>query len=418
MDDAEAFELIDAHLDRHPLTDEQSDALTAWIKADPRHADDAFYRIFLHSYLRLRLQAGLPTSDELSLLPEGAHSGDSDTRWSIAKIRSEEVREVSLAILPAQQEIADDTAATPRWRRRHFVLITCGLVLLAASFYGWRGFGTSLGATGHVLYVEESFDYSATPLTKSATGSLEWPTTGGLQGLNGGGGWSEPWRETDSKVAIIADYTGDEFPWEPKDMRKYGPLGYTDAAGRVLKSSGRQLRTATRPRSVTTRKFDIPKFPQAMRDEAGLGADGAVVWLSFLAQSSLSTADNNRYSYLLIGSKEVAGLRIGKLGAAPSGNWTAVALQTEAEVNLKTSAIPSGEMVFLVTRIIFRPGPEEAVVWINPRLEEEPEVSGAALRLTIPDFRFDGISIRANHSTDFDEIRLGNTFQAVAPTAN
>jgi hypothetical protein len=45
-------------------------------------------------------------------------------------------------------------------------------------------------------------------------------------------------------------------------------------------------------------------------------------------------------------------------------------------------------------------------------------VSEAALRLTIPDFRFDGISIRANHSTDFDEIRLGNTFQAVAPTAN
>ena len=72
-------------------------------------------------------------------------------------------------------------------------------------------------------------------------------------------------------------------------------------------------------------------------------------------------------------------------------------------------------MVFLVARVIFRPGPEEAVVWINPKLENEPLVSESSMHLFVPDFRFDGISINANHSTDFDEIRFGSTFWSVAP---
>ena len=51
MDDAEAFELIDAHLDRQPLTDEQSDALSAWIRTDPQRADEAFFRTMLSTML-------------------------------------------------------------------------------------------------------------------------------------------------------------------------------------------------------------------------------------------------------------------------------------------------------------------------------------------------------------------------------
>ncbi len=106
----------------------------------------------------------------------------------------------------------------------------------------------------------------------------------------------------------------------------------------------------------------------------------------------------------------VAGFRIGKLGAAPLGNWTAVGLMTGDEVNLRSSVFPSGEMVFMVTRIVFRPGPEDATVWINPRLDVEPQPEDASLKLQVPDFRFDGIAIHANHSTDFDELRFGGTF--------
>ncbi|ODA35471.1 hypothetical protein [Planctopirus hydrillae] len=417
LSDAEAFELIDAHLDRHPLTDEQSDALTAWIKADPEHADRAFYRIFLHSYLRTRLQAGLPATSDLSIVPHKARYQEPTVNSVHVTVNSGIGREDLDLTFAGEPEFDDRSRSViRRWSYQLWVipvlLLLAGCISLMVVFSYWSPVDSGQ------IYAEESFDYERTPWSRGTNGSIDWPTSGGMNGLNGGSGWLEPWKENDSKVAMIADYSDADFPWEPKDMRKFGPLGYTDASGLVLKSTGKQMRTATRPRSVTTRKIDIEKFPTEMRDGDSIGADGTVIWISFLAQSSISTAENNRYSYLLLGSKEVAGLRIGKLGAAPSGNWTAVALQTEAEVNLKTSSVPSGEMVFLVTRIIFRPGTEEAVVWINPQLGEEPQVTDAALRLQIPDFRFDGISIRANHSTDFDEIRVGSSFRAVAPVVS
>ncbi len=401
MDDAEAFELIDAHLDRQPLTDEQSDALSAWIKADPKRADAAFYRIFLHSYLRARLQHGmLPGPTDLSVIndtslddPMEGHAAaflENRPRGLTAEMRS-------------------------RRRSRVVALMACSFVVALIGFLGWSYSQGVFNRPVNTLYAYEGFDYPATVLPKSDQKELQWPKIGGMQGLSGGSGWSGPWQETNSKVAIIVDYKKQEMIWEPNDMRKFGPLGYTDSRGNVLQSTGNELRTATSPRNITTRRFNIEGFPESMRDEQGVGRDGSVVWFSFLAQSSMSTASRNRYSYLVIGTKTVAGLRVGKLGAAPSGNWTAVGLMTGAEVNLRTSSFPSGEVVLLVTRVVFRPGPEDAVVWINPALNSEPLVSDAALRLPVPDFRFREIAIHANHSTDFDEIRFGSTFQAVAP---
>lgn len=401
MDETEAFELIDAHLDRQPLTDEQSDALTAWISADPRRADEAFYRIFLHSYLRTRLQAGLLVgSGELTVVNGAALGGPADSTLAIDPPLPQSTRRL----------------AGPRRRRPLAIALGSIAVLLTAAFGFWS-FSSRLAVPGPAEppYAYEGFDYPATGLPKVPDSEFKWPTTGGLNGLAGGTGWDEPWEETNSKVAIVVDYSDKEMHWEPADMRKFGPLGYSDARGNVLQFSGHQMRTATSPRSITMRRFDPKAFPESMRDEGGLGKDGSVLWISLLAQSSLSTAERNRYSYLVIGSKSVAGFRIGKLGAAPSGNWTAVGLMTGAEVNLKSSTFPSGEMVLLVTRIVFRPGPEDALVWINPKLDEEPSPEEASLHLQVPDFRFDGAAIHANHSTDFDELRFGGTFRSVAP---
>lgn len=404
MDDAEAFELIDAHLDRQPLTDEQSDALTAWLKGDTRRADEAYFRIFLHSYLRLRLQAGiLPTSSELTVFKDR----------SLTVSDADLVDDLIFAPQPLQLQRLPHARSIrgPLW-------IVCGLLIGIACLAAWVNAVGLLASPAHELYAYEGFEYPATPWPQTAPDQeMRWPVSGGLQGLQGGFGWSEPWQETNSKVAVIVDYSMNDLHFEPKDMRKFGPLGYTDSHGNVLSSAGNQLRTATSPRSISTRRFAVQAFPKSMKDELGLGRDGAVLWFSFLAQSSQSTADRNRYSYLVIGSKSQAGLRVGKLGAAPSGNWTAVGLLTGAEVNLRTSTVPSGEMVFLVTRIIFRPGPEDAAVWINPNLDTEPLLTTAAMRLPVPDFRFGELAVHANHSTDFDEIRFGGTFQAVAPIA-
>lgn len=400
VDDAEAYELIDAHLDRELLTDEQSDELAAWIKSDPQRADAAFYRIFLHSYLRARLQAGvLPGGTDLAVLQDSMFDSRDDGEASL--------------LVPHLRNSA--TPHRPRKFSRVAFSVTCSVVLLLAGLGTWFALYSRDPGGAEQLYAYEGFDYPATALPESEPNAVKWPTAGGLQGLNGGTGWSDAWQETNSKVAVIVDYSRQPITLAPKDMRKFGPLGYTDTPGNVLRSTGNQMRTATSPRSITTRRLDVGSFPEPMRDEHGLGRDGSVIWFSFLAQSSLSTADRNRYSYLVIGSKSVAGLRVGKLGAAPSGNWTATGLMNGAEVNLRTSTYPSGEVVLLVTRIIFRPGPEDAVIWINPKLNTEPLEADASMHLPVPDFRFGELSIHANHSTDFDEIRFGGSFRAVAP---
>jgi hypothetical protein len=399
MNDQEAVELIDAHLDRQSLTDEQSDQLTAWIKEDPSRADATFYRIFLHSYLRMRLQS--------RLIPEPPSQQGGDYSGLI------QWQDPVSTLMLLQESPARGSA-----RRRWLMSISMAVLVVILASVGW--WANSLGwmTLDHSdeLYVYEGFDYPATPLESPGSIDFKWPTSGGMQDLAGGQGWDGAWQETNSKVAIIVDYNQrDAIPWEPHDMRKFGPVGYSDSLGNVLQSTGNQLRTATSPRSISTRRFDIQKFPESMRDKQGLGRDGSVVWFSFLAQSSLSTSSNNRYSYLIIGSKMAAGLRVGKLGAAPSGNWTAVGMLTGSEVNLKSSSLASGEIVLFVVRIIFRPGPEEVTIWINPPLNAEPAVADSSLRLQVPDFKFDGLTIHANHSTDFDEIRFGNSFRAVTP---
>lgn len=396
MSEQEALELLDAHLDDDQLTDQQVEALAAWLKENSQHAQRGFHRIFLHSFLRRRLQARqLPIlSESTELIPRGAIDIDPSTEL----------------IVPQPATVI----APPRPpRRSRPMLIAGGVLSLLAVAVGaaWMASGL-LPAPMAEAY--DGFDYPATSIPAPASDSQSWPTTGGLQGLAGGTGWAEPWQESGTKVAVVVDHAR-EMQWDPKDMRKFKPLGHTDPQGRTLLTTGIELRTAMGPRSVTSRKLDLKAFPESTRDPGGLGRDGAVIWFSFLAQSFSSTVEHSRTTYLQLGSRGVAGFRIGKVSAAPSGNWAAMGLLTGGQVNLRSSTVPSGEMVFLVTRFEFRSGPEEAAIWINPSLGTEPKVADATMQLSLPDFRFDGITINANYSTDIDEIRFGQSFRAVAP---
>jgi hypothetical protein len=56
MDDKEALELLDAHLDHEILTPEQAERLREWLVELPEHADQAFRRIVVHGFLREGLQ--------------------------------------------------------------------------------------------------------------------------------------------------------------------------------------------------------------------------------------------------------------------------------------------------------------------------------------------------------------------------
>jgi hypothetical protein len=135
--------------------------------------------------------------------------------------------------------------------------------------------------------------------------------------------------------------------------------------------------------------------------------------MSFLAQSFDGRGLGN-FSYVQLGTDE-AGFRVGKLAAVPSGNWSACGILDGAEMNVRWSDTPSGQPVLIVTRITFRPGDEEADLWINPRLEVEPATNAATLHVSVPNFRWNQLSIRSRYTTDFDEIRIGGSYRDVTP---
>lgn len=384
MDARRALELLDAHLDGEPLSEADSQALNVWIKQNERHADDAVRRMFLHAHLWRHLQP-LPPLPGI----------DADA-----------------VVLPRRSPARQWWGRVPMARSTHpWLPVVLFAGLLAMGVGGWMV--SRSGVRGNALvsqpFAYEPFDYPSpeTPPSESA-----WPTEGGLNGLDGGHGFAGGWVESGSLVAIV-DTNPSYHPWKPNDLRQFRALGYSDRFGNTLVGSGNKLRTSAGPYSLTHRKLETRDVPQHLRDGQALGADGSSLWISFLAQS-FDSSGAGRYAYLQLGQDE-AGLRIGKLRNVPSGNWSAAAVVDDVVINVRASDKPSGEAVLVVARLDFRPGPDQATIWINPDLNVEPGDADSVLRLPLPDFRIDTIVICGRYSTDFDEIRLGDTFRDVAP---
>jgi hypothetical protein len=398
MDDKEALELLDAHLDHEILTPEQAERLREWLVELPEHADQAFRRIVVHGFLREGLQySALPA-------PIGEELRDEPN------LESQLVRGELITLDAGDRTHLDKKR---QWLSLPW-LFALSIAICLCGLAGWFAFNAMLlpGVPAGGLWVYEGFDYPPTSPPAPLGDGNKWPTSGGMQGLSGGSGWAQPWDETAGKVSIlIADVQANA--WRASDMRKFGPLGYTDAQGHVLKSTGIQLRTAAGPTSATSRLLNASAFPSKLSDEHGLGCDGAVLWMSFLAQSFDGRGLGN-FSYVQLGTDE-AGFRVGKLAAVPSGNWSACGILDGAEMNVRWSDTPSGQPVLIVTRITFRPGDEEADLWINPRLEVEPATNAATLHVSVPNFRWNQLSIRSRYTTDFDEIRIGGSYRDVTP---
>ncbi|MEX0794019.1 MAG: hypothetical protein WD045_12860 [Pirellulaceae bacterium] len=397
MDSQRALELIDAHLDGERLSEEDAAALNDWIKGNSDQADLAFRRIFLHSYLRKRIQTA-------SLLPRG-HSAET--------------------LLPSEprSSVAGDADGNPG-TMAGWVRATVGGLLVTATVVGaylWIGSTSVPAIPESAPFVYEPFDYPGYDYPGFDNHQFEiwipdglWPTEGGLSGADGGIGFATPWEETGTLVAVV-EADPPRHTAGKADMRQFGRLGFVDPSGNELKTQGNQLRTSAGPHSDTLRAINFAAVPQSLREGDTLGADGGTLWIGVLMQS-FDGLGEFRYAFLQVGSQE-SGMRIGKLQSAPSGHWSVCGVIDDAEVNVRVSDKPSGESVFFVARIRFQPGPEEVTVWINPPLAATPAEERASMRLQLPDIRVDTIRIASRYSTDFDEIRLGETFRDVAPMA-
>lgn len=414
-----ALENIDAYLDGEELSEEDAQKLEKWIKTDSQNADQAFRRVFLHSYLRQRFQSRA--------------IGD-------AQAREREAQNQEPLVLPSESEISIETQtktpqpkARPRKRDqiltwRWFLLVGIGIVStinLAVLFikdfqipydeekafeipitfnsdYMKKTFLMARVAAQPFLY--EGFDYSEEEFFSKETN--------GVNELNGGTGWSGPWIEEGPVHASIVHDTK-KVNLGKNDMRLFGTLGFSDQYGNMLLTKGGQYRSGRRPQSVSVRHLDLQQLPRALSDAKGFGADGEILWLSFMAQSFDNIGDGH-YAYIDFGNEE-SSLRIGKLASAVRGNWSAAGQVNGTEINTAASEVLSGQAALIVARILFRPGAEEVNLWINPELNKIPDLDDVDLRLMAPDLRIERVKIVSDYSTDFDEIRVGVSYVDVIP---
>ncbi|MCA9014872.1 MAG: zf-HC2 domain-containing protein [Planctomycetaceae bacterium] len=413
-----ALENIDAYLDGETLSPEEAQRLEEWIKTDSHNADQAFRRVFLHSYLRQRFQV--------------RSIGE-------AHVRELESRQKEPLVLPAESEIEikPQTKRVPEQPQkritlltwRWFVLVGIGIVStinLAVMFikdfqipydedkafeaitfesdYARKTFLMARKAAQPFLY--EGFDYSPE--------SLGEKKSAGINDMNGGIGWSGPWIEQGvASSAIIQDPKKQNQG--KNDMRLFGPLGFSDQHGNMLLTKGGQYRSGDQSESVAVRHIDLLQVPYALSDEKGFGADGEILWLSFMAQSC-DNAGDGRYAYIDLGNNE-SSLRIGKLASAVRGNWAAAGQVNGTEINTASSDVLSGQAVLIVVRILFRPGAEEVDLWLNPPLNRIPDLDEVDVRLMAPDLRIERVKIVSRYSTDFDELRVGVSFVDVIPAS-
>ncbi|QDV51274.1 anti-sigma factor [Gimesia fumaroli] len=415
-----ALENIDAYLDGETLSPEEAQRLEEWIKTDGQNADQAFRRVFLHSYLRQRFQV--------------RSIGD-------AQARELESRQKEPLVLPSDTEIeVQPQTRTARKRPlkekrsplltwRWFLLVGIGIVstinltvmfikdfqipydedkafeaITFESDYARKSFLMARKAAQPFLY--EGFDYSPEMLVEKESD--------GVNDLDGGIGWSGPWRDQSKVLSSIIQDPKKQNQGK-NDMRLFGPLGFSDQHGNMLLTKGGQYRSGDTAESVSVRHIDLLQVPYALSDDKGFGADGEILWLSFMAQSC-DNAGDGRYAYLDFGNNE-SSLRIGKLASAVRGNWAAAGQVNGTEINTASSDVLSGQAVLFVVRILFRPGAEEVDLWLNPPLNRIPDLDEVDLRLMAPDLRIERVKIVSRYSTDFDELRVGVSFVDVIPAS-
>ena len=223
--------------------------------------------------------------------------------------------------------------------------------------------------TQAALLVYEGFDYTAST---------------SLNTQNGGTGWGEAWRNGDANSSIQSP-----------------GLSYED-----LPVSGNRVWA----NSSTYRGLD-----------GTIGGTAGEIWISFIGRVDNATGvgylgfyrggDTSSFRVFLVGSAVATSHQWGLLADATSGSQVAatdVAGQTE---------------VFLLTRLDYTTGGQLNAIdlWLDPVLGNQgalgtPDATITSTALGTKDYSFDRVRVfgTSGANADYDELRIGTTFDAVA----
>lgn len=224
-----------------------------------------------------------------------------------------------------------------------------------------------------------------------------------LDGQAGGVGWDPAgdWLVNNTTAALIGT-----------------PLFYSDGTY-TLDSTGNRLSVRGTGSSggdtTATRSIDLSRVPDPMLELGKIGADGSTIWVAYLgdvAFSGVGSGTIQRWAgvSLLDGNTEQV-----TFGRSTDNNFWSIRTDTEALISTEPASI----LRFMVARIDFKSGNDDVWMWLNPALDQEPDISNAAASGSVSDFQFNGVRIGVGRyqSFDVDELRVGTSFSAVAPSS-
>jgi hypothetical protein len=240
----------------------------------------------------------------------------------------------------------------------------------------------------------------------------------GIQGLNGGVGFSTDWFKNvgtnlNSGIPHGADDYAPNTGWGTGVGARSAPLSYTDSFGNSLVTSGNQMRTAFGNASWDRRTLAEP-----------VGDLGSTVWVSFLTQSNGNSTDSPRFAFVELSNVGANQIWLGKVSPVITGNWGIQLPTRSAEAGGATSADFGDDYrmsapTMYLARLDF---PETAAgftaisVWLNPASLLNEGALGTPVFQSIHSYApITELAIRGRFSTDFDELRIGTTFDSVTP---
>ena len=258
------------------------------------------------------------------------------------------------------------------------------------------------------MLVYEGFDYQRVQWRSDFEKSEAAEQTGGIAGLDGGLGFVEAWRTDsswDNGIAVASDYP---VPHYDSDARTT-PLTYIDSNGNQLEQSNGALRTG---------------FANYTRSHRNLAStiDQGEIWVGFIAQAAATRG--SRYSFISLGNADAGSddadgcLRLG-MDSSSSSKWN---IQQVGSTSSE-GTINSGDMVMYLAKIQlndFDPfdvenSKDHIDVWFNPELDSVPTKEADISVDLDENLVINTVSVWSRYSTDFDELRIGTTFEDVTP---
>jgi len=248
---------------------------------------------------------------------------------------------------------------------------------------------TVINTNNDTLLVYEGFSYSAGPLI----------------GQNGGAGWSGAWQNVANSGGTVINgslVAGANSP-SGYDGRSTGN-SVSDAnsrAGRNLDTSAGSL--------LSTHGFV---------DGLGhVGADGKILYVSFMQQSSVVDGSAYYEFELHRGNLSDPG-RMGGIGNDAGDNH--VHLRSEYPASAGSTMFDLGvgttDVNFYVMKIVYKSGGDDVYVYRNPTGATESANVPVLTALGLPEMSFDGISLGAFNGGVIetnDQIRLGESWSSV-----